>query len=197
MGRDPPDDADEKGPSPAFVSRGGLKLDHGLRTFGVHPTGRACADLGCSTGGFVDCLLRAGAAKVYAVDRGYGVLDYSLRNDDRVVVMERTDALHVRLPEPPSLVTIDVGWTQQHRILPAALRQLATGGEIITLVKPHYEAPRALLDGGVVPDQHLPGVLDGVRPVLDSLGLVLRGETESPIRGGGGNREWLWHLRRT
>ncbi len=197
MGRDSQDDSEAGGSPPAFVSRGGLKLDHGLRAFGVRPSGLACADLGCSTGGFVDCLLRAGAAKVYAVDRGYGVLDYSLRKDDRVVVMERTDALHVRLPEPVELVTIDAGWTRQRRVLPAAMRLLAKGGEIITLVKPHYEAPPVLLDGGVVPDEHLPGVLDGVRPVLDALGLTLLGETESPIRGGGGNREWLWHLRRT
>jgi len=133
---------------------------------------------------------------VYAVDRGYGVLDYALRTDDRVIVMERTDALHVRLPEPAELVTIDAGWTRQRHILPAAVRLLAAGGEMITLVKPQYEAVPALLDGGVVPDEHLPGVLDGVRPVLDALGLVLLGETESPIRGGGGNREWLWHLRR-
>lgn len=196
MTRDLRNDPDDTEPSPAFVSRGGLKLDHALRVFGVSPAGRVCADLGCSTGGFVDCLLRAGAAKVYAVDRGYGVLDYSLRGDDRVVVRERTDALHVRLPEPAELVTIDAGWTRQRRILPAAMRLLASGGEIITLVKPHYEASPRMLDGGVVPDEHLSSVLDGVRPVLEAVGLTLLGETESPICGGGGNREWLWRLRR-
>lgn len=142
----------------------------------------------------MDCLLRHGAAKVYAVDRGYGVLAHSLRSDSRVVVMERTDALHLRLPERVRLVTIDVGWTRQSRILPIAKKLLAEGGIIISLVKPHYEAPGQDLVGGVLPEERLPSVLAAVREGLTGLGLRRVAETESPIRGGAGNREVLWLL---
>src|SRR5579864_3600866 len=97
----------------AFVSRAGSKLDHALTTFVIDVSAKICADLGCSTGGFTDCLLQRGAAKVFAVDTGYGVLDWKLRNDPRVVVMERTNAMHVNLPESVDLVSIDVAWTKQ------------------------------------------------------------------------------------
>src|SRR5271163_2045641 len=97
----------------SFASRAGLKLDHALDAFELDVTGLVCADLGCSTGGFVDCLLQRGAAKVYAIDTGYGVLDWKLRKDQRVVVMERTNAMHATLPEPAALLTIDVAWTRQ------------------------------------------------------------------------------------
>ncbi len=107
-----------------YVSRGGLKLAAALKAFGLSPAGWVCADLGSNVGGFVDCLLRAGATRVYAVDTGYGVLAYRLRRDPRVVVRERTNALHVTLPEPADLVTIDVAWTSQEHILPAAVRML-------------------------------------------------------------------------
>ena len=143
----------------------------------------------------MDCLLQRGATKVYAVERGYGVLDSRLRHDDRIVVMERTDALHVRLPERVNVVTIDVGWTRQCRILPVARRLLVEGGEVVTLVKPHYEAAPGLLDGGVLPGEHLDSVLRGVRATIDDLGFALIGETRSPIEGRGGNTEVLWHLR--
>jgi len=176
------------------VSRAGDKLAHALAAFDVSPANRVCADLGCSTGGFVDCLLKAGAAKVYAVDRGYGVIDYRLRRDERVVVMERTDALHVRLPEPVHLVTIDAGWTRQGRILPIARRLLNNAGEIVTLIKPQYEADPNKLVSGIVPVEHIPEVLAAVRTSLDQLGFQLLAETESPILGRGGNHEFLWHL---
>jgi 23S rRNA (cytidine1920-2'-O)/16S rRNA (cytidine1409-2'-O)-methyltransferase len=175
-----------------YVSRAGQKLAHALTTFGVSPAGQVCADLGASTGGFTDCLLRAGAAKVYAVERGYGVLAYSLRNDPRVVVMERTDALHVTLPEPVQLVTIDAGWTRQELILAVARRLLRPDGRIISLIKPHYEAPPERLAGGVLPDDRTEEVLAPVRAGVAALGLRLMGECESPIRGQGGNREVLW-----
>ena len=178
-----------------FVSRAGQKLAHALTTFGVSPTGWVCADLGANTGGFTDCLLRAGAARVYAVERGYGVLAYALRSDPRVVVMERTDALHVTLPEPVRLVTIDAGWTRQQLILPVARRLLGPDGQIISLVKPHYEAPPEWLAGGVLPDDRTEEVLAPLRAGLKSLGLRLLAECESPIRGQGGNREVLWLLR--
>src|SRR5437870_2103753 len=128
-----------------FVSRAGQKLDHALTTFAIDVTGKICADLGCSTGGFVDCLLQRGAKKVYAIDTGYGVLDWKLRNDPRVVVMERTNAMHVQLPEVVQIVTIDVAWTKQKHILPNAARLLAADGIVMTLIKPHYEAPAELL----------------------------------------------------
>src|SRR3954453_11299902 len=103
-----------------FVSRAGQKLEHALNVFGVDVSGLVCADLGSNVGGFVDCLLRHGAAKVYAVEKGYGVLEWKLRRDPRVVVMERANAMHIALPERVALVTIDVAWTRQRHILPAA-----------------------------------------------------------------------------
>ncbi len=156
--------------------------------------GWVCADLGCSSGGFVDCLLQFGALRVYAIDRGYGVLDNRLRSDPRAVVMERTDALHVVLPEPVQLVTIDTGWTRQARVLPVARRLLAAGGRVIVLVKPHYEAPPEWLREGVAQENKLQAILEGVGEAVARCGLILAGETESPIRGRGGNREFLWHL---
>lgn len=149
-----------------FASRGGLKLDAALAASGIDAAGLTCVDLGSSTGGFVSCWLHRGAAKVYAVDTGYGVLDYTLRQDPRVVVMERSNALHVDPPaeaasaagsttlkaqsNPPAeadyagvdLVSIDLGWTKQDKALAAALRWLKPDGRIITLIKPHYEQPR-------------------------------------------------------
>src|ERR1700692_2896638 len=96
-----------------FVSRAGQKLDHALKTFTIDVSEKTCADLGCSTGGFTDCLLQLGAKKVYSIDTGYGVLDWKLRNDPRVIVMERTNAMHVQLPELADLISIDVAWTRQ------------------------------------------------------------------------------------
>ena len=121
---------------PPFASRGGIKLHAALSAFDVHPSGLICADLGSHAGGFVDCLLRGGAARVYAVDTGYGVLDHRLRQDPRVVVCDRQNALEYVCSEPCDLITIDVGWTPQRLILPAARRSLKTeGGRIVTLAK--------------------------------------------------------------
>src|SRR6476660_6909523 len=116
-----------------FVSRAGIKLDYALTHFGIDVTGCTCADLGSNTGGFVDCLLQRGAAKVYAIDTGYGALDWKLRKDARVIVMERTNAMHAELPEPVNLVTIDVAWTRQRHILPAARRMVRIDGTVVTL----------------------------------------------------------------
>src|SRR6476659_10241523 len=116
----------------AFVSRAGQKLEHALASFGIDVKGLTCADLGCSTGGFTDCLLERGAAKVYAIDTGYGVLDWKLRKDPRVVVMERTNAMHAVLPEPVPVVTIDVAWTKQRHILPAARRMVGDDALVVT-----------------------------------------------------------------
>lgn len=181
-------------PEPDFVSRAGHKLAAALADLRVDPAGRCCADLGSNAGGFVDCLLQRGAARVYAVERGYGVLDYRLRRDPRVVVLERANALTVRLPELVELVTIDVGWTRQRLILPAARRLLAPGGTILTLVKPHYEADPASLDRGVMRKELLPALLAALKGELPALGFELLGESASPLPGRGGNREFAWHL---
>lgn len=176
------------------VSRAGAKLAAALDAFSIDPTNLVCADLGSNAGGFVECLLRRGARRVYAVERGYGVLDLRLRKDERVVVRERTDALTVHLPEPIDLVTVDVGWTRQNLILPAAMRVLAPRGRIISLVKPHYEAKLELLSHGVLPDEEIEEIIRPLRERLASLGLTFGGEIESPIRGHGGNAERLWLL---
>ncbi|MBC8422962.1 TlyA family rRNA (cytidine-2'-O)-methyltransferase [bacterium] len=178
-----------------YVSRGGDKLAYALDVFGLDPRGRVCADLGCSTGGFTDVLLQRDAARVYAVDTGYGVLDWKLRNDARVVVLERTNALHVELPEPCGLVVIDAGWTRQARILPRALDLLGPGGEIVTLLKPHYEAPRDWLEQGRLPEARHPEVLASVLDALSALDVEAGEPLLSPVRGGkGGNREYLLRI---
>lgn len=174
-----------------FVSRAGQKLDHALRCFALDVSGRVCADLGCNVGGFVDCLLRRGASRVYAIDTGYGALDWRLRRDPRVVAMERTNALHAALPEPAAFISIDVAWTRQRLILPAARRLLALGGRIVSLVKPHYEAPPALLRRGVLPEAALPAVLAAVEAEVAALGLRVAARCDSPLRGAAGNAEAL------
>jgi 23S rRNA (cytidine1920-2'-O)/16S rRNA (cytidine1409-2'-O)-methyltransferase len=179
----------------SFVSRAGQKLDHALTTFEINVTGRACADLGSNVGGFVDCLLQRGAAKVYTVDTGYGALDWKLRKDARVVVMERTNAMHVALPEAVSLVTVDVAWTKQRLILPAARRLLTDDGDVVTLIKPHYEAEPAMLRKGVLPEENLDAVVEKVKYDIGQTGFELRRTVRSPIKGTGGNVELLAWLR--
>lgn len=182
--------------TPSFASRAGAKLAHALDVFQINPSGLVCTDLGCSTGGFVDCLLQRGATKVYAVDTGYGVLDWKLRNDQRVVVIERTNALHVKLPEPIDLITIDVGWTPQRLIIPHALKLLKPGGNIISLIKPHYESAPNQRQAGTVIDSVLDDVLMQVRHDVAAAGVAILHEVESPLVGGkGGNREWLWLMK--
>ncbi len=178
-----------------FASRAGQKLDHALTAFGLDVTGLICADLGCSTGGFVDCLLHRGAAKVYAVDTGYGVLDWRLRNDPRVVVMERTNAMHTTLPEPVAFISIDVAWTRQRNILPAAAKLLAPGGTVVSLLKLHYEAEKHLLRKGLLPPENFNPVMESTTRDIEAAGFKLLAVTESPISGSGGNREWLGWLR--
>jgi len=178
-----------------FVSRAGLKLEHAMNVFGVDAAGLICADLGSNTGGFVDCLLRRGAAKVYAIDTGYGVLDWKLRNDPRVVVMERTNAMHAQLAEPVSLVTIDVAWTRQRNILPAAAKMLGPKGSIITLIKPHYEADPAQLRKGVLMEEAMSATIVQVRADIAAAGMTILAMADSPILGGKGNREMLAHLQ--
>ncbi len=179
---------------PRFVSRGGEKLVAALQAFGVQPQGWVAADVGASTGGFTDCLLQWGAARVYAIDVGYGQLDWRLRNDPRVVVMERTNARHLEeLPERVDLVTIDVSFISLELILPQAVRWLRTGGQIVALVKPQFEAGRREVGkGGVVRDPEVHRrVLERVLSSAAGLGLGLGGLIPSPLLGPAGNREFL------
>jgi 23S rRNA (cytidine1920-2'-O)/16S rRNA (cytidine1409-2'-O)-methyltransferase len=178
-----------------FASRGGQKLDHALTHFDLDVAAKVCADLGSNTGGFVDVLLRRGATKVYAIDTGYGVLDWKLRNDPRVVVMERTNAMHVELPEKVSVVTIDVAWTKQKHILPAARRMVVADGFVVTLVKPHYEADAASLKKGILPEEKVAGVIESVRRDVMAAGFEWLGEVTSPIKGAKGNTEVLAWLK--
>ncbi|TWT44730.1 Hemolysin A [Phycisphaerae bacterium RAS1] len=178
-----------------YVSRAGLKLEAALHGFGLDIAGCVCIDFGSHTGGFVDCLLQHGAARVYAVDPGYGVLNYKLRRDARVVVCERRNALRFEPPEPADLVTIDVGWTPQRMILPAARRCLKEGARgILTLIKPQYEAEASELRSGVVADECLDAVLRRCRDDIRALHMSIRAEVQSPLEGHGGNREFVWWL---
>jgi 23S rRNA (cytidine1920-2'-O)/16S rRNA (cytidine1409-2'-O)-methyltransferase len=177
--------------------RGAGKLAAALDWFQVDPRDRIAADLGCSVGGFTGEMLRRGARRVYAVDTGHGMLAQELRLDPRVVVRERTNALHLELPEPVSLVVIDVSWTPQRRILPAAWRLLAGGGDILTLVKPQYEAPRGATRRGVLPEARAAEVLEDVCSRLEVLGFPVQDRFLSPVPGASGNREYFLWLRRS
>ena len=172
-----------------YVSRGGLKLAAALEAFELDCRGLVAADFGSHVGGFVDCLLQHGAVRVHAVDTCYGTLAWALRRDPRVVVHERCNAMHLALPEPVDVVTIDVAWTRQALVLPAALACLRTGGRIVTLIKPHYEAGVDALVGGVLPDARVEEVVQAVLQALPPLGLEPAGRCDSPLAGHGGNRE--------
>lgn len=180
-----------------YVSRAGEKLAHALKHFKIEVSGLVCADFGSNTGGFVDCLLQNGAQKVYAVETGYGVLDWGLRNDPRVVAMERTNAMHVTLPEKVTFISIDTSWTKLNKIIPNALNNLAPGGQIVALIKPHYEASPDQIRKGKLPEELIPQILETVKTELSGLGLTVIGITESPIAGNKAkNKEFLCYLRR-
>lgn len=175
-----------------FASRAGYKLEHALSVFNVKVSELVCADFGSSTGGFVDCLLQNGASKVYSVDTSYGELAWKLRQDPRVVVMERTNALHVELPEQVDFISIDTGWTAQRKILLAAKANLKIDGQIISLIKPHYEAPKEWLTKGGLDTLRLDDVLEIVRADIEAAGFSVKGLIESPITGKRrDNREFL------
>jgi len=181
---------------PRFVSRGGEKLAAALQKFSLSVTGLICGDVGSSTGGFTDCLLQYGAARVYAVDVGYGVLEWSLRKDPRVEVMERTNARYLNeLPEPVEFVSVDVSFISLHVLLPVIRRWFsAPGGDLVALIKPQFEATRAeaARGSGVIhdPEVHrrvLQEVITGAGPA----GYRVQGVMASPLRGQQGNREFL------
>lgn len=180
----------------AFVSRGGLKLERGLERFGVDPAGLDCLDVGCSTGGFTDCLLRHGAARVISVDVGYAQFDWGLRQDGRVRLLERTNIVDV-----PGIVgagcvdlaVCDVSFTSVTSVLPAVLELLRPDSAFLTLVKPQFEAPREDVGaGGVVRDQSVrDAAVERVRAAFEERGLTVEGVCESPIHGAKGNVEYL------
>ena len=182
-----------------YVSRGGLKLEKALRDFGVKPEGYVCSDSGASTGGFTDCLLQQGAKKVFAIDVGYGQLDWKIRSDERVVVMERTNIRYVTpedLGEPLDLSVIDVSFISLSIVLPAIKNLLKPTGQVLCLIKPQFEAGREKVGKkGVVrePETHKE-VLDSFVSLADSLGFTILGLTFSPVKGPEGNIEFLGHL---
>lgn len=193
------------GPKEPYVSRAGRKLAAALDRFaahGVDPDGRVCLDVGASTGGFTDCLLQRGAARVYAVDVGYGQLDHRLRQDDRVVVMERINARHLApdaLPETAALATLDLSFISLTKVLPAVLPHVAPGGWVLPLVKPQFEAGREQVGkGGIVRDEDVRRrVVDDTVAALGDLGLEVVDLMDSPVHGATGNREALALLRKT
>ena len=189
-----------RGETCPYVSRGGLKLEKALRDFGVRPEGYVCSDSGASTGGFTDCLLQQGAKKVFAIDVGYGQLDWKIRSDPRVVVMERTNIRYVTpedLGEPLDLSVIDVSFIGLEIVLPTIKTLLKpNSGQVLCLIKPQFEAGKENVGKkGVVRDPKIHQmVLDNFVSLADSLGFTILGLTFSPVKGPEGNIEFLAHL---
>lgn len=189
-----------RGETCPYVSRGGLKLEKALRDFGVKPVGYVCSDSGASTGGFTDCLLQQGAKKVFAIDVGYGQLDWKIRSDERVVVMERTNIRYVtpeQLGEPLDLSVIDVSFIGLEIVLPAIKELLKPGqGQVLCLIKPQFEAGKENVGKkGVVRDPKIHQmVLDNFVALVGRLGFTILGLTFSPVKGPEGNIEFLAHL---
>lgn len=182
-----------------YVSRGGLKLEKALRDFGVNPTGFVCSDSGASTGGFTDCLLQQGAIKVFAIDVGYGQLDWKIRSDPRVVVMERTNVRYVtpeQLGEPLDLSVVDVSFISLRIVLPVIKTFLKSTGQVICLIKPQFEAGKEKVGKkGVVRDAEThKEVLDNFVALAKALEFNILGLTFSPVKGPEGNIEFLAHL---
>ena len=184
---------------PRYVGRGGEKLEHALVAFAVDVRGLVALDAGASTGGFTDCLLQTGARRVYAVDVGYGHLDYRLRRDERVMVLERTNLRHLTaLPEPVDIATLDLSFISLTKVLEQVRAMLRPGGHVVALVKPQFEARRQDVGkGGIVRDPLVhAGVLGRVAWWAAGHGFRVRGLTTSPLRGADGNREFFLLLER-
>ncbi len=182
-----------------YVSRGGIKLEHALNRFQVDVTGKIVADVGASTGGFTDCLLHGGARRVYAIDVGYGQLAWRLRQDPRVVVLERTNIRYLEtLPEPIDLFTVDVAFISLELVLPKVVNLLQPKGEIIALIKPQFEAGREQVgEGGVVKDPTVHrSVLEKILAWAKNNSLRIQGVTPSPLKGPAGNLEFFSYLSR-
>ena len=185
-------------PLPRYVSRGGLKLEAALNAFAISLDGKVVADVGASTGGFTDCALQHGAMRVYAVDVASGALAWRLRTDPRVVVMEGINAMHLdSLPERVHGATIDLSFTSLRLVLPQAVRWLEATGEVIALIKPQYEvdSEHQLVGGVVVDPAERRRIVASLLCWAQQQGWSIRGLTPSPIRGRGGNQEYLVHVR--
>jgi len=188
-----------KEPSP-YVSRGGVKLAHALDAFQMDVSGAVVADIGASTGGFTDCLLQRGASRVYAIDVGYGQLDYRLRRNERVVVMERVNARYpVSLPEKVDLVTLDLSFISVTKVIPSAVELLKANGDLLVLIKPQFEAKREEVGkGGIIKDPQIHArVLGRFISWVVVQRLRLKGLAASPIPGSSGNREFFVRLNLT
>jgi len=183
-----------------YVSRGGLKLEKALQTFGIDITGYVCLDVGASTGGFTDCLLQHGAGRVFAVDVGYGQIAWKLRRDSRVVVIERTNIRHMpaaTLPEPVELVTIDVSFISLKIVVPAVIKFMKKSGIILALIKPQFEVGKGKVGkGGVVrdPSQHAE-VIKNLLDFFSQKNLLCQSVIPSPIPGSKGNKEYIIYLK--
>ncbi|MFI5322998.1 MAG: TlyA family RNA methyltransferase [Thermodesulfobacteriota bacterium] len=179
-----------------YVSRGGIKLEAALKEFRIDPEGEIAVDIGASTGGFADCLLRSGAAKVYAVDVGYGQLDWKLRQDPRVIIREKLNARYIKpedICEPADIVVIDVSFISLTMIIPPTLALLKSGGVLIALIKPQFEVGKGEVGkGGIVRDEaKYREVIDKITEFVKSLGVSVLGVIQSPIEGAEGNKEFL------
>jgi 23S rRNA (cytidine1920-2'-O)/16S rRNA (cytidine1409-2'-O)-methyltransferase len=191
-----------------YVSRGGVKLEHALKEFQLDVTGKTVIDIGASTGGFTDCLLQHGAAKVYAVDVAYGILAWKLRQDPRVVVIERTNARGLTWDDIREfdnsnirkfdLAVIDVSFIGLSKILPAVYNLLPAGGEVVALIKPQFEAKRTEVErGGIVKDEAVrTRVVEEIKAKAETIGFEAKGIIKSPITGADGNIEYLIYLRK-
>ncbi len=187
---------------PRFVSRGGEKLEGGLKGLAIEPRGWICADIGCSTGGFTDCLLQRGACRVYSVDVGYGLLDWKLRQDERVIVLERTNARYLsreQIPETLDFAVIDASFISLQQLLSPLLPLFGAQVRIMVLVKPQFELPREKVgQGGIVRENVLhEEAVTMVNQFGKEVGLVCRGVVASPVRGARGNQEFLLYFTST
>ncbi|MFH1540956.1 MAG: TlyA family RNA methyltransferase [Elusimicrobiota bacterium] len=187
--------------SDEFVSRGGIKLKKALEEFAICVKDKICLDVGASTGGFTDCLLKNGVKKVYCVDVGYGILDSKLRNDPRVVVIEKTNIRYFDkkyLKDEIDLAVVDVSFISLEKVLPIVVKLVKNNGEIIALVKPQFEAPKGSTQKGVVKDEKIyKQTIDKIKNFSETVGLVLLNEIPSPIKGPKGNLEHFLYLKKS
>ncbi len=190
-----------RGESLRYVSRGGLKLEKAIKEFGVNVSGKICMDIGSSTGGFTDCMLQNGAVKVYAVDVGKGQLHYKLRNDDRVVVMEKTNIRYVtpeQIADPVNFVSVDVSFISLRLVIPVAVTLLDEHKEMVMLIKPQFEAGKEKVGKkGVVRDPAIhQEVIEKIVDFVEENGLHIEGLTFSPVKGPEGNIEYLIYVNK-
>jgi 23S rRNA (cytidine1920-2'-O)/16S rRNA (cytidine1409-2'-O)-methyltransferase len=186
---------------PKYVSRGGYKLEGAIKDFGINPEGKVCLDVGSSTGGFTDCLLKHGAKLVYAVDVGHGQLDYSLRNDPRVILYEGVNARYldelvkkgeVKLSEDISLVVVDVSFISLTKIILPVSSVVAVGTEFLVLIKPQFELePKFVGKGGIVREEYQHFAIEKVRNFIEENNFIVRGVEKSHIKGTDGNQEYF------